>query len=347
MKAERHVRILKRRSNLVYHKICSLFIVWIIITAIVIKEEQPMKDFIILGGDLRFIYAAAKLNQNHDCAVYGFDMLHDDIRSELTEAGIPILRKIERARNVILPLPMSRNCDYITAPYHSGRIPIAATLTACAEGATIYCGRACSELRELCDAKGIALVDYFEQEELTVVNAAITAEGALEIIMREKPMSIMGMEVLVTGYGRIAKVLAKHLHALGAGVTIVARKHGDLALAKIAGHDAINFTELDDTLSKYDTVVNTVPAQILDKDRLARLKSEVLIVDLASKSGIEGMELNKVNSVSVAGVKVIWALSLPGKIAPITAGEVYTRGNDCFQMVRCPLICGGNPALVR
>jgi dipicolinate synthase subunit A len=173
----------------------------------------------------------------------------------------------------------------------------------------------------MCEKKGLTLIDYFEREELTVVNAAITAEGAIEIIMREKAKAVMSMNILITGYGRIAKVLAGHLRSLGANVTICARKVEDLTWARISGCSAVHFGELDTVLGEFDTVVNTVPAVVFSKSSLARLKSDCLLVDLATKSGVEGMELTKTTSVN-AGAKVIWALSLPGKIAPITAGEI-------------------------
>jgi len=268
-----------------------------------------MKDFIILGGDLRFIYAAAKLNKTHNCEIFGFDKLEEPV--------VPILRQIKRCKNVILPLPMSRNCDYITAPYYSGKMPISAVLDAAAEGASIYCGKACPVLHEICREKSFALIDYFEREELTVINAAITAEGAIEIIMREKASAIMGMNILVTGYGRIAKVLSGHLHSLGANVTVCARKFSDLTWARIMGCNAVHIDALDGALGAFDTVVNTVPARVFDKSRLAELKPDCLIVDLASKTGVGELETAK-----EMGVKVIWALSIPGKVAPITAGEI-------------------------
>jgi dipicolinate synthase subunit A len=112
------------------------------------------------------------------------------------------------------------------------------------------------------------------------------------------------MEVLVAGYGRIAKVLSGHLTALGANVTVCARKFSDLAWARITGCGAVNIDDIDSHLGEFDTIVNTVPAQIFDRNRLNRLKSDCLIVDLASKSCVESME----------GVNVIWALSIPLKL---------------------------------
>ena len=42
-----------------------------------------------------------------------------------------------------------------------------------------------------------------------------------------------------------------------------------------------------------------------------------LIIDLASKPG--GVDFESAREL---GVKVIWALSLPGKVAPVTAGII-------------------------
>ena len=121
--------------------------------------------------------------------------------------------------------------------------------------------------------------------------------------MREKAKSIMGMNILVTGYGRIANILSRHLQHFGANVTIVARKVEDLVWARIAGMRGVHFDELEDVLGEFDTIVNTVPAQIFDKVRLAKLQDDCLLVDVATKSCVEGMELSK--SVPSTAVKVI------------------------------------------
>ena len=139
-----------------------------------------------------------------------------------------------------------------------------------------------------------------------ISNAAITAEGALEIIMQEKAKSVMNMKVLVAGYGRIAKVLSGYLRALGADVTICARKFSDLAWSKIMGCSAVHINDVDSVLHEFDTVVNTIPAQVFNRSKLFRLNEDCLFVDLASKTGVEDMELAK-----EVGVKVIWALSIP------------------------------------
>jgi dipicolinate synthase subunit A len=144
--------------------------------------------------------------------------------------------------------------------------------------------------------------------------------------MREKPKAIMGMRVLITGYGRISKILARQLSALSADVTIAARKPEDLAWARLSGCRTVNISDaakFECCLSCFDTVVNTVPHCVFTRERLALLREDCLMLDLASKSGVEGMDVvSKSPYGTVAGVKVIWALSLPGKVAPVTAGEI-------------------------
>ena len=51
-------------------------------------------------------------------------------------------------------------------------------------------------------------------------------------------------------------------------------------------------------------------------DRLAGLKARVSVADLASKPG--GVDFD---AAARLGVKAFWALSLPGKVAPVTAGK--------------------------
>ena len=74
--------------------------------------------------------------------------------------------------------------------------------------------------------------------------------------------------------------------------------------------------ELDGWLCSYDLIVNTVPARVLGVERLSELKEGCLVIDLASKPG--GVDLEAARRL---GVKVAWALSLPGKVAPVTAAR--------------------------
>ena len=67
-------------------------------------------------------------------------------------------------------------------------------------------------------------------------------------------------------------------------------------------------------------VFNTVPQWIFTREVLAKLSPETLLVDLASAPG--GVDGEAARGLSRS---VIWALSLPGKYAPDTAGEIIAE----------------------
>jgi len=75
--------------------------------------------------------------------------------------------------------------------------------------------------------------------------------------------------------------------------------------------------DLKTAIVKKQIVFNTVPATVLNEDTLAAADDNCLIIDLASKPG--GIDFATAKKL---GLKTIWALSLPGKVAPITAGEI-------------------------
>ena len=55
---------------------------------------------------------------------------------------------------------------------------------------------------------------------------------------------------------------------------------------------------------------------ILDDTNLDLLKKDCVIIDVASNPG--GVDKNAAKK---RGIKLIWALSLPGKVAPTTSAE--------------------------
>lgn len=156
-----------------------------------------------------------------------------------------------------------------------------------------------------------------QQRRGYTANAPPTAEGAVQIAMEELPITLHGARVLVIGYGRVGKLVAHRFAALGAKVSVAARKFSDLAWAEALGYGVEQTGALVGWLCAYDLVVNTVPARVLSEKELRDLKPGCLVMDLASKPG--GVDFE---TAGVLGIKAIWALSLPGKVAPVTAGKV-------------------------
>ena len=160
------------------------------------------------------------------------------------------------------------------------------------------------------------IFDYGARDDFAILNALPTTEGAIECAMREYEGTISGSKCLVAGFGRIGKILAHKLVLLGANVTVSARKPSDLAYVKALGYNALN-TENLRTVKRFDIAFNTIPKLIFDRELLMNTDTNTLIIDLASLPG--GVDFDTAEKLGIYAVR---ALSLPGKCAPKTAGEI-------------------------
>ena len=217
-------------------------------------------------------------------------------------------RALARADVILLPLPLDES-----------RTPLAQLLRAAKPGAFALGGRLSAQAVEIARQAGVELADYFARPELAVYNAIPTAEGCIGILLQQRTRTLWGAEVLVLGFGPVGQALAVRLSALGAGVTVCARRPEQRALAESLGLRAAPLTALAGLAPAFDTVVNTIPAPVLGDGVLARLRSGSLIVDLASKPG--GTDF----AAARRGHRAIHALSLPAACAPETAGEAVAR----------------------
>ena len=149
-------------------------------------------------------------------------------------------------------------------------------------------------------------IPYWKDPVYAVENAALTAEGAAELVMRRLPGTVLGAKLLIVGYGRIGSMLADRLGLLGAAVTVAARRPESRAEARARGHHSVDITELP---ADPDAVINTVPAPILTGDF-----GGALCVDLAGAPG--GWADH---------TPVLRAPGLPGLYAPMAAADVMAE----------------------
>jgi dipicolinate synthase subunit A len=145
--------------------------------------------------------------------------------------------------------------------------------------AVVVGGRLNTSQIELFSALGHDVVDYFKREEFVVKNCIPTAEGALQIALKEMGTTVFGSEVLITGYGRVAKACGRLFNAVGGNVTVAARSLSQLAEAENNGLGAFPLTELYGHIPRFDIIINTVPAMILT-GRLSVLWQRILSLSI-------------------------------------------------------------------
>ncbi len=236
------------------------------------------------------------------------------------EPGSPLMdqlkRALEDASYVVLPMPVSSDGETLNAPQETEKVGLRELIRQLHPGQRILAGRVDEALRGIASEGGFPVADYFTLEGLTVRNAAITAEGALQVLLEKLPVTMQGTRVLIVGFGRIGKLLALKLHALEAEVTVTARRPGDMAWAQALGLKCMDTGKLKDRLRGFRAVVNTVPAQVLDSERLRELDAGCLCIELASEPG--GFDLETARRL---GLNAVRASGLPGKTASESAGE--------------------------
>ena len=264
------------------------------------------KTFGVIGGDRRQAELVRLLEADgHTVFTYGVGG---------AGTGPEALDRAVSAETVILPLPLCRgdgvlNCE--DAP-----MPTADLFRRFRRGQLLLAGQVKPQQRREAEERGLRLEDYFLREELTVANAAATAEAAVQVAMERLDRTLLGMDCLVLGFGRIGKLLSHRLHGLGAHVTATARRPGDLAWIRAYGWRALETGDLDGRLEAFGAVFNTVPSPVLDGPLLRQLPGDCLCVDLASVPGIDQ------TAAAALGLPWVWARSLPGRLVPRTAAAV-------------------------
>jgi len=272
------------------------------------------KRYTILGGDLRNIELAKLLEEDGNKVIlYGFNKF--ETGTGLQQA-CNLQDAIDDSDVVIGPIPCSNDNELLNAPSHSEKIYIKEIFTTMNKKQIFIAGRISEKITQLAHVYNVYTIDVLKREEMAVLNAIPTAEGAIQIAMEELPITLHDSNAMVIGYGRIGKTLSRKLHGLGAKVFACARKYSDIAWIKSCGYRPVYINKTCDYVGKMDVIFNTVPHLILDINALSRIKKDCLVIDLASKPG--GVDFERAKNM---GIKVIWALSLPGKVAPITAAK--------------------------
>lgn len=270
------------------------------------------KTVTVIGGDLRQLTVAKELI-TAGCSVKLF------LWEENFSSGISVCADVNEATGadiLIFAMPMCIGTK-INAPFSECEIDVTDILERLSTKTIVFGGKIPEGVKSILNKKKINYWDYLEREELALKNAVATAEGALEIAIRETPITIHNSDCVVVGYGRIGKILSRTLKSMGAKVTVLARRIQVRAEAEIDGFAAKNISELSGVAVDSDIIFNTVPSLLFNSEVLDNINNKTLLIDLASKPGGVDFKVAKNN-----GINVIWALSIPGKTAPVTAGEI-------------------------
>ena len=273
-----------------------------------------MKDntFLILGGDNRALYLGEYLeNQGFKVCYYAFN--HTECYDSLKEA-------MNSSDVIVLPLPFTRDRLTLNTPLFDDVVLISDIVALLSHKKTVFGGQLPKSFCEELESRACKYCDYFLLDELAIYNAVPTAEGVVQVLIEELPVTIHGMKCAVLGYGRVGKVIANTIKSLGAEVTVFARKQSAFAEIHASSMKYKHFDALSTEVDDFDALINTVPVKVLGHPQLSRLNSDCVLVEVASAPFGIDFQVAKEKA-----FKVIKAGSLPGKVAPKTAGEIIGR----------------------
>ncbi len=224
--------------------------------------------------------------------------------------------EINKYDALILPIPLTKDSIHINMK--NNPVEITTLFNAIREDVAVFVGLAGNKSVNFKD--NMRIYDYSVREELSIKNAIPTAEGVLKIAIENLDTTVHSSKVLITGFGKTAKAVAKAFYSLGAEITVCARKVSDIAFAETLSYNVLNFEQLNSKKHDFNIVVNTVPSVVINRNVLESLPADCLIIEIASAPyGIDFSAASELN------MNLIVSGSLPGKIAPETAGYIISE----------------------
>ena len=146
-------------------------------------------------------------------------------------------------------------------------------------GTRLYTGVASEDWLRSYKEHDFRIESYLQEEQFIWQNARLTAEAFIAEFYSLRKQSVAEKKFYVAGFGKVGKMVAHVLSALGAEVTIIARSAKQLAEAGALRYSTRLLTS--DIVLQESCLVNTIPAQWLS----AVGNEKFHIFDLASAPG--------------------------------------------------------------
>ena len=271
----------------------------------------------VIGGDLRISTLAEMfLEDKNLVTIYGMENCKKVMDNKSIAKSKSLKDAIEASDIIIGSIPFLKGEEEMYATFSNKNIFIDELMKNKYKDKTFIAGNIPENIKKELEKSYGKVIDVMKREELVILNTIATTEGTIEVAIKNTDRILHGSKVLILGFGRVAKVEAEKFSALATEVTCAARKKTDIAWIKALGYDAIDINYMNEYLNEFDIIINTVPKMIVDKKSMKYMKKDVLMIDLASNpGGINREDAKEMN------LKLIWALALPGKVAPVTSAQ--------------------------
>lgn len=275
----------------------------------------------VIGGDSRMIEVAKIFSKRCKVSVFGFDNI--EWNSEKIEVKDNIADIVNTNNIIITSIPLSKDNININVPYGKNVIKLEELFNENdLSNKLIITGKLPESTKNKLEQK-CNVINILDRDDFAILNSIATAEGTIEAIVNNTNKTIHKSNILILGFGRVGKVVANRLKGLGANIYCTARKSSDFAWMEALGYNKIEYSQLKENIYIFDVIINTVPSNILNEDEIKVIDKDCFILDISSMpGGISSDICNKYN------IKNMLYLGIPGKVAPVTSGEMIVKTVD-------------------
>ncbi|MBM7598547.1 dipicolinate synthase subunit A [Virgibacillus halotolerans] len=272
----------------------------------------------VIGGDGRYLELIRQLQSlpNTRITLVGFDKLEQGFTG-LTQTDFDDL-ELEQLDAVVLPITGTDGEGNVETVFSDQPIQISKKwFQHLPKSTLVFTGNTNDYLTSATAEANIPLIPLLNRDDVAIYNSIPTAEGTIMMAIEHTDYTIHASRVIVTGFGRVGNTVANKFSALGAKVSVSASSIGDLARITEMGLTAIPLSKLAKYTDQCDLLINTIPSPVINREAIQALQSHALIIDLASIPG--GTDFDYAQQ---RGIQAILAKSLPGIVAPKTAGKI-------------------------
>ncbi|WP_373896056.1 dipicolinic acid synthetase subunit A [Virgibacillus natechei] len=272
----------------------------------------------VIGGDERYLELIRQLNMLPDTTIIlvGFDNLEQGFMG-LTQMEVEDL-ELPKLDAVVLPITGTDTQGEVETVFSDQPIQLSKRwFTQLKKTALIFTGITNDYLSTATAEADISLIPLLDRDDVAIYNSIPTAEGAIMMAIEHTDYTIHSSRVNVVGFGRVGNTVANKFAALGAKVSVTASSIKELARITEMGLTAVPLVNLSAYTNECDLLINTIPAPVVKKESIQNLPPHALILDLASNPGGTDFDYAKQR-----GIPAILSKSLPGIVAPKTAGKI-------------------------
>lgn len=271
----------------------------------------------VIGGDARQLEIVRKLTeQNALLSLIGFEQLDHAFTGAAKEKvdGVDF-SKIDA---IIIPVKGTTLDGQVDTIFSNEEVHLTEELLKkTPPHCVVYSGISNAYLNSITKNANRSLIQLFQRDDVAILNSIPTVEGTIMMAIQHTDTTIHGSNIIVLGLGRVGMSVARTFHALGAKVKVAANTSEHLARITEMGLTPVHLNHLKEEVGNIDICINTIPHLVVTSAVIEKMPLHTLIIDLASKPG--GTDFQYAEK---RGIKALLAPSLPGIVAPKTAGNI-------------------------